>query len=262
MSPSQLTLRVAGAQINSAGTIEASRRKALGYIRRASGRGANFILFPEMYLTDYTTQFDESEAEESLDRIREGAKRHGIHVLMGTGGKHLGVTTNQVRIYTKTGKLAGIHEKMLNQAEEGYEPGRRLKVFNLDGLCFAVLICNDFWATPRSTRGTIPLLPQAAQDLGAHVIFHAIACNTGAPPAGVAILKSWHVANHRTWAYRIGITIVAANPPGQTGSHVNCGIIGPDGQYIARLPNKGQRLFVGDVTVPRSRKGKTVRSGS
>jgi predicted amidohydrolase len=122
-----------------------------------------------------------------------------------------------------------------------------LHVYDLDGLCFSVLICNDFWATPRSTCGYIPLLVQEAQDLGASVIFHAISCSGETDSNRREILKEWHVANHRTWAMRIGISVVAADRPGTLGSLVDCGIIGPDGNYIVRVPNEGERLFVGEI---------------
>ncbi|NOZ22011.1 MAG: carbon-nitrogen hydrolase family protein [Planctomycetes bacterium] len=241
------TLRVAGAQINTAEDIAASEDKAMRYIWRAHKENADFILFPEMYLTGYTPAFDNEATEAALERIRQAARRYRINILMGTGSRHLGMTTNQVRVFSKKGELAGVHEKILLQIEKSYEPGRKLRVFDLDGLCFAVLICNDFWATPRSTHGTIPILPQMAQDLGASVIFHSISCSGEKDPAKRKILKDWHVANHRTWAMRIGITIVAANQPGPLGGPVNCGIIGPDGQYIVRTPNKGERFFLGEI---------------
>lgn len=247
---SKRTWRVSGVQVNTARSIAASTDKALEYIQRAHEQHASFVLFPEMYLTGYHDRFDGQEAEEALGRIGIAAKQFDVNVLMGTGSKHLGITTNQVRIFSRTGQVVGVHEKMLLAASEAstYEPGRRLRAFELDGLCFAVLICNDFWATPRSTRGRIPLLVQEAQDLGASVIFHAISCSGETDPGKREILMDWHVAHHRTWAMRIGITVVAANQPKVLGSLVHSGIVGPDGNYIVRVPNKGEQLFVGAIS--------------
>lgn len=244
------TWRVSGVQINSAENIAASTEKALKYIRRAGEQHADFMLFPEMYLTGYHDRFDSQEAEAALERIGAAAKQFHVNVLMGTGSKHLGVTTNQVRVFSRAGEIVGVHEKMLLAAQEAstYEPGRRLHVFELDGLCFAVLICNDFWATPRSTRGRIPLLVQVAQDLGASVVFHAISCSGETDPAKREILMDWHVAHHRTWAMRIGITVVAANQPKALGSLVHSGIIGPDGNYVIRVPNQGEQFFVAEIS--------------
>lgn len=250
MSEDKNAWRIAGVQINTAETIAASTEKALRYIQRASEERASFILFPEMYLTGYHDRFDGVETEDALHRIAQGARRYDINVLMGTGSKHLGTTTNQVRIFSRSGEFVGVHEKMLLAGQESitFEPGRRLHVYRLDGLCFAVLICNDLWTTPRSTRGRIPLLVQEAQDLGAAVIFHAISCSGETDPARRAILLDWHVAHHRTWAMRIGITIVAANQPRTLGSLVHCGIVGPDGSYVVRVPNEGEHLFVGEIS--------------
>jgi predicted amidohydrolase len=240
---------IAGAQVNSAETISASVDKALRYIRQARDQGAQFLLFPEMYLTGYHDRFDTAETEDALARIEAAAGEHGIHVLMGTGWRHLGVVTNQVRVYSRNGELAGIHEKILLAGREAdrFEPGRRLHAYELDGLRFAVLICNDFWATPRSTRGRIPLLVQEAQDLGATVIFHAISCSGETDPAKREILRHWHVAHHRTWAMRIGISVVAADQPKALGSLVHSGIVGPDGNYVVRVPHQGEHLFVGQI---------------
>jgi predicted amidohydrolase len=245
------TWRVSGVQVNSAESIAASTEKALGYIRQAHEAHAVFLLFPEMYLTGYHDRFDSQEAEEALERIGQAAEQFDINILMGTGCKHLGVTTNQVRVFSRAGEVVGVHEKMLLAAPEAstFEPGRRLRSFELDGLRFAVLVCNDFWATPRSTRGRIPLLVQEAQDLGASVIFHAISCSGETDPAKREILMDWHVAHHRTWAMRIGITVVAANQPKVLGSLVHCGIVGPDGNYLVRAPNRGEHFFVGNISV-------------
>ena len=245
------TWRVAGVQANSADTIAASTHKALRYIERAHREGAAFVLFPEMYLTGYHDRFDGQEAEEALERIGAAAAQFDVNVLIGTGCKRQGSTTNQVRVFSRTGEVVGAHDKMLLAAPEAatYTPGQRLRAFELDGLRFAVLICNDLWATPRSTRGRVPLLVQEAQDLGAAVVFHAISCSGETDPARREILMDWHVAHHRTWAMRIGITIVAANQPRALGSLVHCGIVGPDGSYVVRVPNDGERFFVGEVTV-------------
>jgi predicted amidohydrolase len=245
------TWRASGVQANSADTIAASTEKALAYIRQAHKERADFVLFPEMYLTGYHDRFDGQEAEEALERIGEAAAQFDVNVLMGTGSKRQGSTQNQVRIFSRTGRAVGAHDKMLLAVPEAaiYAPGQALRAFELDGLCFAVLICNDLWATPRSTRGRIPLLVQEAQDLGASVVFHAISCSGETDPAKREILMDWHVAHHRTWAMRIGITIVAANQPRALGSLVHCGIVGPDGNYVVRVPNKGEQLFVGEITV-------------
>ena len=213
----------------------------------------DFILFPEMYLTGYNNEFDSSKVEKALAQIAQAAKRHKINILMGTGSRHLGVAVNQVRIFSKKGNLAGIYKKILLtpvDLAEGFEPGH-LKVFKLDGLCFAALICNDLWATPASSHGTVPLLVQQAQDMGASIIFHSIACSGETNPDKGRILKDWAVANHQTWAMRIGITIVAADQPGELGSLVNSGIIGPEGEYITQVPNKGEHLFVAEIPAPR-----------
>jgi len=66
------------------------------------------------------------------------------------------------------------------------------------------------------------------------------------------ILADWHVANHRTWAMRIGIAVVAADQPKQLGSLVNSGIIGMDGNYIVKAPNLGEHFFVGEIYLPES----------
>lgn len=248
-----MSWRAAGVQANSGQSIPDSLAKARRYIGQAADRGAGFVLFPEMYLTGYHGRFDTKEAEDALAQVGKAAREHEINVLMGTGSRHLGVVTNQVRVFARDGRLAGVHEKMLlaAQEEDVFEPGRRLRVYELDGLCFAVLICNDFWATPRSTRGRIPLLVQEAQDQGAQVIFHAISCSGETDPGKREILRDWHVAQHRTWAMRIGITVVAANQPKSLGSLVHSGIVGPDGNYVVRVPNEGEHLYVGEVTVSR-----------
>jgi predicted amidohydrolase len=90
---------------------------------------------------------------------------------------------------------------------------------------------------------------QEAQDLGASVIFHAISCSGETDPAKREILMDWHAAHHRTWAMRIGITVVAANQPKALGSLVHCGIVGPDGNYVVRVPNHGEQFFVGDISL-------------
>ena len=88
---------------------------------------------------------------------------------------------------------------------------------------------------------------QEAQDLGATVVFHAISCSGEGDPGKREILREWHIAHHRTWAMRTGISVVAADQPGAMGSLVYSGVIGPDGHYSVRVPNEGEHLFVGEI---------------
>ena len=242
--------RIAGVQANAGPSIAASVEKARAYIRRAGARGASFCLFPEMYLTGYRPDFDPAEVERALSAVGDAARESDVHVLMGTGRTLANATVNQVCVWARDGVLIGAHDKMLLAGSEAstYRAGQALRTFELDDLRFAVLICNDLWATPRSTRGWVPLLVQEAQDLGASVVFHAISCSGETDPHKREILKAWHVAHHRTWAMRIGITIVAANQPRSLGSLVHSGIVGPDGDYVVRVPARGEHLFVGEVS--------------
>src|SRR6202008_2557121 len=103
--------RVTLVQLNSAKDLDANAVKAKAAIEQAIKEQARWILFPEMFLTGYTDQFDQSRLEQVFDELAMRCRQARLIGLIGTGWKDQGQTFNDVRIIDPDSSTIGYYSK-------------------------------------------------------------------------------------------------------------------------------------------------------
>ncbi|WP_080834310.1 nitrilase-related carbon-nitrogen hydrolase [Cohnella massiliensis] len=134
---------------------EANVRKALRFVRDAGERGADLVVFPELFVTGYDTDrigVRYRELAEPVDgpivnAFRIAAKSHGVNLVVPMALKleENGAIGNGAVVIDREGKVAGVYSKVhLWEDERNYfTPGRGFQVFKMDFGKLGVLICYD-----------------------------------------------------------------------------------------------------------------------
>jgi hypothetical protein len=113
------------------------------------------------------------------------------------------------------------------------------------------LLCNDLWANPECTPDPDPHLTHQLALMGARLIFHSVNGGRDASPMSQVVVKGFHEANlrMRARADRLSIATVDNASPTDIGVASPGGLIGPDGNWVARAPDRGEFLWVGAVNL-------------
>jgi len=249
-------LRIAGLQMNVTKSIEQNKVTIIDGILKAAEGGAKYLVTPEGSLSGYHSKFSQSELEIALAEVRKIAKEKRIGLFLGTcyfqevNGKEY--CYNQVRVYTPTGELLGVHSKILLCSPTNF-PGTgeiteyvqgNLNTFLIDGIKFGVLICNDLWATPGYTTIPNPYLPWKLKQLGAQIIIHTI--NSGSNPR----YRKFHESSAELWAMTLEIPIVEVNAAkGDIKLNASSGLINSKGEREVIAPDIGEQLFYCDIDI-------------
>jgi predicted amidohydrolase len=247
-------VRVAAAQMAARRTMPEAAEAVVRMIHRAAGRGARFLVTPEMFLTGYHGAFDQERRDCLIENaIAPACQEAGLTLLLGAGshldacGRRISKPYIQTVVIGLTGRVIGVHNKTVPTGGDlkWCRAGRLrdLRVYRSQGLTFGATICNDFWATPGYTTLPDPNLPVRLARLGARVIFHSIASGHGKSHL------DFHTFRMEERAIRAGVWVVSAQCVTDPRKPVSAptGIVGPDGVWRVRAPLIGERLVVGTV---------------
>ncbi len=225
--------------------VAVNTSKVVSYIERAAAEHADFVLFPEGAVSGYWGGFDQAEVEAALTRVSEACARERVAGIVGTSYREKDATYNEVRIYDKSGAFAGSHAKMIptEKDREWCIPGKELRTFELEGLKFGCLICNDLWVTPGAGPYIDPRLTLQLSRKEAEVIFHSV--NSGTRPRA----RPYHESNLELRAIEGEVYIVVANASAEPEVNCTSGIVSPEGVWIASVNRAGEGFFVEDVAV-------------
>jgi len=95
-------IRITGVQMLVSPSKSDNLPKILQYIQESD---CDFIVFPEMSLTGYNSDFSDARTQEAWRQIATACRQHYVTAIIGTGARADGVAHIQSRIYT--GKGAG-----------------------------------------------------------------------------------------------------------------------------------------------------------
>lgn len=225
-----------------AGRFDENMASSLELISSAAEQDAQFVVFPEMNLTGYTTGPDILSISKPVDdRIvqpfSEKSRESNTTILVGLAERSPGSKIHASHLcFYPTGSF-DIYRKIHTAPFEKkkFTPGNTIRVFNSHGLTFGIQLCYD---------AHFPELSLAMALKQADVIFipHA-------SPRGSSQEKydSW-IRHLRARAFDNGIYIAACN---QTGSNT-CGLtfpgisvfIGPDGNVIYKSINDTEGIHM------------------
>lgn len=247
------TVTVAGLQMLDSHDVGANEGAIHRAIDRAADARAEFLLTPEGGLSGYYAGFDREVVSGAAARLAKHAREAGVGLLLGTCFKEVEspgareYCYDQVRVYAPNGDYLGAHSKILlcspvthpgTGEMKDYVSGS-LRAFSYRGLCFGVLICNDLWATPGFTTIPNPYLALQLKNLGAQVLFHAVAT-----PGPDLSYQPYHESNQSLWAKALGMPIVTANlSDGKNPANCRGGVVLPDGERRVLADGPGERFF-------------------
>jgi predicted amidohydrolase len=212
--------------------VEKNLANARRAFEQAGKEKADFVLFPEMFLTGGVREIRQDEAAAGMAEIAQWCRKFAMIGLVGTGWKEEDKLFNQVRIIDAKGALVDAYaKKCLTYGDaKKVAPGKTPLVFSVDGLTAGVLICNDLWVTPGWTDGPNPHLTLQQARAGAQVIFHHI--HSGNDQR----YRAYHESNQFVRAVEAKCAIVAVNAFTAPEVNATSGVVGTDFKHLVALP--------------------------
>jgi predicted amidohydrolase len=215
--------------------------------KEAAGRGARFLIFPEMFLSGYNigseqaSRLAEPADGPALTRVATIARGNGIALLLGYPERgERGAIYNAVRLIDRAGRSLANYRKchLFGDLDRGmFRAGSGLsEVVELDGVRVGLLICYDL-EFPESVR----VLALAGADL--------VAVPTALMDPCEAVARILVPAR----ALENQVFIAYANRCGREGDLSYCGqscVVGPDGVDLARA-GRGEQLILADLDLAR-----------
>lgn len=138
----------------------------------AATAGAQIVCFPETYIPGYPTVEKEREwptrqqLEDALQAVCRIAQQLAIAIIIPMDWYEGDALMNVAQVIDKNGTVIGRQAKnQLDPSEDDWwTAGSGRQVFEIDGLCFGIVICHEGFRYPETVRW------MARQ--GAHIVFH------------------------------------------------------------------------------------------
>jgi NAD+ synthase (glutamine-hydrolysing) len=166
-------MKIAVAQLNPiVGDFAGNAQKIIEAARLAEAQGAEILLTPELSLVGYPAEdlllrdtFYE-RTESALQQILEATSSLAIHLIVGLPIRRGSLRYNAARLLFKGRVLTEYCKHELPNYDvfdevRYFEPDNRPLVFELNGINFGVVICEDFW---------FRYAPEASRAVGAEVL--------------------------------------------------------------------------------------------
>lgn len=149
-------------------TLEMNIRRAVDYIARAAGDGADILCLPEMVTTANVTKDLEYHAErfpgEFTRSFQRAARKYRINLIAPYLIRSGRSVYNQATVIDRRGRISGFYRKVQPTGEESHHVamGNELPVFELDIGRVAVMICMDIY---------FPEIPRIYAFKGVEILF-------------------------------------------------------------------------------------------
>jgi NAD+ synthase (glutamine-hydrolysing) len=161
-----MALRIAAAQLNqTVGDFDGNAQRIVQAARDAAAQGVSVLLTPELSLCGYPPEdlllrgafYDKCNA--ALAWIAEQTAALDMHLLVGTPVQRDGLRYNAAVLIHQGAQVGEYFKHDLPNydvfdEERYFEPSNRPLVFEVQGVRFGVVICEDFWFrhAPESSR--------------------------------------------------------------------------------------------------------------
>jgi len=254
-------IKIALIQSKVSDNIKANVDNTVHMITKAAAKGAQIISLQELFQTPYFPQWKNMNKDDYAETInghtvsvmRETAKKFGVTLIVPFYQKKRKDYINTALVIDKKGKSSGQYHKTHIPYDPGFyekdyfsEGKSGYKIFNADGVKFAVLICYDQW---------FPEAARLARLNGAQIIFYptAIGHIIGNEDEG-----DWHDAwetVQRGHAIANSIYVAAINRVGIEGNTNFWGqsfISGPFGKVIKRASSSKQAVVVAELDLEKN----------
>ena len=193
------------------GPLKNNLAKLCTGIEQAAKNGAKWIVSPEMALQGYymnciNGNYQPLTADSiEIETIKKMAVKYNVVVFLGCAEfkKLENEAYNACLVIDERGEICARHYKIrtLNWITEAWStPGRKLEVFNLNGLRVGLLVCADAWFTENATV-------LAKQNVQVIIVIAAWPPGCGGPPE-----DAWKKCSQAAG----GIPVVVCNQTGKT----------------------------------------------
>ncbi|MEE6170296.1 MULTISPECIES: carbon-nitrogen hydrolase family protein [unclassified Mycolicibacterium] len=235
------SIRLAAVQCTSIiGDVQANLDRLAGTVHAAAARGAELVVFPEMYVTGYNIGESDVKAlaeppdGPAMQIVRDTARDTAVHVCVGYPERDVdGQIYNSALICDPKGRIVLNYRKshLFGAAEKKAfaAPDRQLPLVRVNGTAIGLLICYDL-EFPENARA----LAQA----GADVIV--------VPTANMEPFRAVCEIIVPARAYENQLYVAYANYCGDDDGLPYCGassIVDPDGTFLARAGDKPKLVF-------------------
>ena len=254
-----MSLRIAAAQLNqTVGDFDGNAQRIVDAAREAAARGVRVLLTPELSLCGYPPEdlllrgafYDRCSA--ALERVCDATRALDLHLVVGLPLRRDGKRYNAA-VVVHRGAVVGDYAKHdlpnydVFDEVRYFEPASRPLVFQVDGVRFGVVICEDFWYR---------YAPEASNAAGAQVL---LALNASPYHMNKQHLR---LDAARSNVSALGMPMLAANLAGGQDELVFDGLsfaLDHDGAVVGQGAPFAPDLLVADVEV---RDGKVALRGS
>jgi predicted amidohydrolase len=218
------------------------------WVKAAKKEGADFICFPELNVTGYTTHEDIKGSAQPIPGpitrdLSNLAMREKIVILAGmaeTGKKGEGVFASHLVV--KPDRTVDVYRKLhISPPEQTvFKPGNRVPLFETHGIKFGIQLCYDAHFPELSTHMAVN---------GADLIFISHASPKGTPEEKY---RSW-MRHLPARAYDNGLFVIACNQTGENKKGLSfpgiAVVIGPSGEVIDKDLTGKEGMLVADLRV-------------
>lgn len=244
------TIRIALANIEIPAGPEDSVDRVLRTLPDAARAGARVVCFPEAYVPGYPWGerrpglVSAGFLAEAHAAIAQAAAQNHIAVVLGTERYVSDKPRLTALVIRPDGSTAGFQDKVqLDPSEDArYEPGCDRQTFELDGVCFGVVICHEGFRYPETVRW--------AARRGAQLVFHPYydeAVPGGFQPTSFGDPRNtFHEKSFLCRAAENGVFFAAVNCA-SPGSPTTSVVVRPDGSVLAWQPYGQAGLLVCDI---------------
>ena len=175
------SITIALIQTKASEDIRSNVARTVRMIEGAARKGARIVALQELFQTPYFPQwknmnkddYAESQKGFTVSEMKKAAKKSGVAIVVPFYEKRNGKYFNTAAVIDKNGKLLGRYNKIHIPHDPGFyekdyfEEGQSgYKIFQVDNVRFAVLICFDQW---------FPEAARMARLKGARIIFYPTA---------------------------------------------------------------------------------------
>jgi predicted amidohydrolase len=218
----------------------------LGLIKKAAGKNADIVVFPEMNLTGYATGRKIADYARAIDNcviqsFQKLSDQLNLAILAGLAEKtDTPKKTFASHLVFIPGTVPGKYQKLhiAPSEQEVFAPGYTIPVFAHAGITFGIQLCYD---------AHFPELSTAMAMQGADLIVLPHASPRGTPEEKH---KSW-MRHLPARAFDNGVFIAAVNQAGDNGAGLDFPglslVIGPDGYIVSRSMARTSHLHFVDL---------------
>jgi len=246
------TFRIALANIRFPESREASVSLVEQAIAEAAGEGAGMICFPECFVPGYrrvSKQMpppDQMFLERAWSNVAAAARKANVAVVLGTERIVDDALLITALVINRDGTFAGFQDKVqLDPSEEAiYSPGSERRIFETDGVKFAVVICHEGWRYPETVRWSV----RNGAQIVFHPHFHEAQSGSYAPSSFADPANSFHEKAALCRAAENTCYFATVNYASR-GAPTTSAVVRPDGTLLTYQPYGEEGLLLADIDI-------------